>query len=43
MIQPLRRVHRAAFFALAILLPLLLVAGIRARHVWPVSNSERLP
>ena len=32
MIQPLRTFHRNAFFCLAVLLPVLLVAGILKRH-----------
>ncbi|HUL34440.1 MAG TPA: hypothetical protein VL128_11190 [Candidatus Eisenbacteria bacterium] len=32
MIQPLRTVHRQVFLLLTLALPLLFVAGIRARH-----------
>ena len=32
MIQPLRTIHRNAFFCLAVLLPVLVVAGILKRH-----------
>lgn len=47
MIQPLRKRHRLAVFALAILLPLILAAGLAARHPVPINGnfgklSERL-
>ena len=35
MIQPLRKTHRALFFVLAILLPVLFLSGIALRHSWP--------
>ncbi len=52
MIQPLRRVHRRAFLVLAIVLPVILFVGLRARHphvktvpvpVSPSAHLEKLP
>jgi hypothetical protein len=45
MIQPLRTIHRKAFFCLAMLLPVLLAAGVLKRHPWADagSNDEKLP
>jgi len=37
MIQPLRRAHRAIFFALGIVLPVLFIAGLASRHA-PLSS-----
>jgi hypothetical protein len=42
MIQPLRKVHRWVFVLLAIVLPLLFIAGLRARHhLLPEKVSSR--
>jgi hypothetical protein len=45
MIQPLRTIHRNAFFCLAVFLPVLLVAGILKRHqsTEAGSNGARNP
>jgi|SRR6478672_4312345 len=40
MIQPLRRVHRASFIALAVILPALFAAGLAARR--PLPPAERV-
>ena len=40
MIQPLRRIHRRAFLALAVVLPTIFVAGLRGRHTWPVAPID---
>ncbi len=42
MIMPLRRLHRGVFLVLAVLLPLLLVLALRARHpLSPAPTGER--
>ena len=41
MIQPLRKMHRRVFILLAIVLPVLLIAGIRARHA--VLRGDPMP
>jgi len=33
-IRPLRRAHRAVFFALTALLPLIIAAALAARRTW---------
>jgi len=45
MIQPLRTIHRKAFFCLAVLLPVLLAAGVLKRHAQAdtASNGGKLP
>ncbi len=45
MIQPLRTVHRRAFVALAVVLPAILLVGLRARHPSQRSSAPaaRLP
>src|SRR5882672_1927682 len=40
MIQPLRVVHRRAFVALAVLLPVILVVGLVARHPRPGLGAQ---
>ncbi len=40
MIQPLRKVHRAVFLILGIVLPVLFISGLAARHA-PLSPSDR--
>jgi len=40
MIQPLRTIHRNTFFCLAVLLPVLLVAGILKRHQSMEADSD---
>ncbi len=42
MIQPLRRYHRCTFFALAVLLPALFVAGLAARRKTPPPKFEAM-
>jgi hypothetical protein len=42
MIQPLRNIHRRVFIALAALLPLILVAALKARHPFPVVSTAML-
>jgi hypothetical protein len=34
MIRPLRRAHRFAFVALALTLPVLVIAALAARRIW---------
>ncbi len=41
MIQPLRKIHRYIFLALALLLPALLLSGILFRHSWPPSPRSQ--
>jgi hypothetical protein len=41
MIQPLRRVHRRAFFVLAIALPVILFIGLRGRHAITTNTPAR--
>jgi hypothetical protein len=43
MIQPLRKIHRRLFFALALLLPALFLSGIVFRYSWPTANMSRNP
>ena len=43
MIQPLRKIHRRIFFALALLLPALLFSGIVFRYSWPTPDQSRNP
>jgi hypothetical protein len=38
MIRPLRRVHRAVFVVLAVLLPLLLALSVLWRHPAPINT-----
>jgi hypothetical protein len=38
MIQPLRRAHRYWFFSLALILPVTLFVGLRARH--PIGRPQ---
>jgi hypothetical protein len=38
MIQPLRKMHRLIFFALAVLLPLLFIAALAVRKPMPVNQ-----
>ena len=40
MIQPLRKMHRAVFLVLGIVLPVLFISGLAARHA-PLSASAR--
>jgi len=40
MIQPLRKMHRAIFLVLAVLLPVLFLSGIAFRHSWPTAKPE---
>jgi hypothetical protein len=43
-IQPLRKIHRRVFVFLAVLLPLLFLAALRARHPVPSNNiAPRIP
>jgi len=41
MIQPLRRIHRIAFLCLGIILPLLFVSGLMARHKLQLTPPTR--
>ncbi len=49
MIQPLRKLHRRIFWVLAVLLPLLFIAGLLLRHrqlvpkVTPANGHSTLP
>jgi hypothetical protein len=45
MIQPLRTVHRRVFVTLALVLPVILVAGLGARHrgLHPVAPAKQVP
>jgi hypothetical protein len=43
MIQPHRKIHRYAFFVLALLLPALFLSGIAFRYSWPKANMSRNP
>ncbi len=40
MIQPLRKLHRRVFLLLAVLLPLLFLAGFHARHRVPADKAN---
>jgi hypothetical protein len=39
MIQPLRKIHRIVFIALAVLLPLLFIAALAVRQPLPLNPS----
>jgi len=43
MIQPLRKIHRAIFLVLAVLLPVLFLSGIAFRHSWPGIKPKEVP
>ena len=43
MIQPLRKIHRAVFLVLAVLLPVLFLSGIAFRHSWPAIKPNQTP
>lgn len=43
MIQPLRKKHRLTMFALAIVLPIILIAGLMVRRPIPVNSKQSLP
>jgi len=43
MIQPLRKMHRAIFFVLAVVLPVLFLSGIAFRHSWPGIKPNQAP
>jgi len=42
MIRPLRTAHRIIWIALALLLPLLLVLGLLARHDRPANSEDAI-
>jgi len=40
MIHPLRKMHRAIFLVLAVLLPALFLSAIAFRRSWPAAKTE---